>query len=407
MESDQSIRARESNQLLPTQLPAQKWDVAIVGAGPAGSTAATILARYGYSVLLIDKAHFPREKVCGDILLPDTMKVLERLGLGDRVKSIACSLGRLRGVSPSGIEFTVTGGYYSLKREQFDHILFTEASRAGVVCCQADVLTVTPARDHQVSINLRNGESIYCEVGVIATGAEATMAKHAGLTSQCKVNAVALRGYVRSSHEISEGILCYHREIIPGYAWIFPLGDSLYNVGCGVTLSASKQYNLKQMYQTFSTEYPPARELLAHGEQLGHLGGAAIQFGLGGANDAVNGRILAIGETIGTTLPFTGEGIGAAMRSAELAAETIHAAFKWGDISKLATYPDRLDELRPLFRGYDAAQRWLRYPLFNDFAARRIRASKYLQRLCSGVVAGETDPHEIYSLKGILKSFFV
>ncbi len=406
MISDKSPHAGEFKQLLPTQLPAKEWDVAIIGGGPAGSTAAILLARHGYSVLLIDKAHFPREKVCGDILLPDTMKVLDRLGLGEAVRAVACSLGSLRGVSPSGIEFTVTGGYYSLKREQFDHILFTEAARSGACCCRADVLGVVTKNDQSISINFRNGETLKARVGIIATGADVALARHAGLASQCKVNAVAMRCYIRSSHEIAEGILCYHREIIPGYAWIFPLGHGLYNVGCGVTLSESKQYNLKRMYQTFIAEYSPACELLSHGEQLAHLGGAAIQFGLGGAADSINGRVLAIGETIGTTLPFTGEGIGAAMRSAEVAAETIHEAFTSNDITHLSRYPLRLAELKPLFRGYEAAQRWLRYPRFNDFAARRIRASQYLQKLCSGVVAGDTDPHEIYSFGGILKSFF-
>jgi menaquinone-9 beta-reductase len=396
----------EFKQLPPDRWSSGLWDAVIIGAGPAGSTVATLLARRKHHVLLLDKSHFPRPKVCGDILLPDSLACLDRLGLTKTVTAKACRLDRLRGISTGGTEFTVEGEYYSLQREQFDHLLVEESIRCGAQFGLGEVISVSESSQDHVSIQLRDSHSVEARIVIIATGADATLACSTGLGLERQVNAVALRTYIRSSHQITEGQLCYLREIAPGYAWIFPLGNGLYNVGCGVTLSSKKQYNLKKMYHTFITDYSPARQLLTDGEQLGHLGGAAIRFGLSDTSRVINGRILAVGETIGTTLPFSGEGIGIAMSSAEMAAEAIHLALQSDDPTALRSYQARLSEFKPLFRGYWAAQRWLRVPIFNDLAARRIKASPYLQTLCSGVLAGQTDPRRIYSLRGIFTSFW-
>jgi menaquinone-9 beta-reductase len=387
-------------------LSQRTWDVIVMGGGPAGSTVATLLARQKYRVLLVDRARFPREKVCGDILLPDTMRSLTRLGLHERITASAHHLGQIKGVSTAGTTFAVAGEYYSLKRVEFDYLLLQESVKAGVICCCGDGINAINSDNNCATVTLRTGTSLSASIVVIATGTDASLAKQSGAAEQSKVNAVALRCYVHSEHVIEEGILCYHRNVVPGYAWIFPLGKGLYNVGCGVTLSDRKQYHLKQMFETFVAEYEPAARLLEANGTRTHLVGAAIRFGLLHPEQSVNGRIIAIGETIGTTLPFTGEGIGTAMRSAELAADCIHSALRSGNSAALAEFPSKLSEFRPLFDGYTAAQKWLRYPFFNDLAARRIKASPYLQRLCSGVIAGEVSPREIYSIGGILKSFW-
>jgi geranylgeranyl reductase family protein len=387
-------------------LSQEHWDVIVMGGGPAGSTVATLLARQKYRVLIIDRARFPREKVCGDILLPDTMRSLTRLGLHDLITGKAHHLGKIRGVSTAGTSFEVSGEYFSLRRTEFDYLLLQESVAAGAICSFGDGINAGNSGESQAEVTLRSGASLSASIVVIATGADASLAKQSGAAEQCKVNAVALRCYVRSEHLIEEGILCYHRNIVPGYAWIFPLGNGLYNVGCGVTLSDRKQYHLKQMFETFVAEYEPAKKLLEANGTRTHLIGAAIRFGLHHPEQSVNGGIIAIGETIGTTLPFTGEGIGTAMRSAELAADCIHSALRSGTSAALKDFPSKLTEFRPLFDGYTAAQRWLRYPLFNDLAARRIKASSYLQKLCSGVIAGEVSPREIYSVRGILKSLW-
>jgi menaquinone-9 beta-reductase len=388
------------------QIEKQLWDVAVIGAGPAGSTVATLLARQNHRVLLVDRAHFPREKVCGDILLPDTIRALKHLGLFEQVASAAHPLKEIRGVSTGGTSFVVAGNYYSLQRSLFDAQLVRESVTSGAVFCRDDALTVSETDESGVTISFRSGTTAISKIVVLATGADALLAQRSGVTGTSKVNAVALRCYVHSDYAIEEGILCYHKEIAPGYAWIFPLGNNTYNVGCGVTLSTRKQYHLKQMFETFATEYEPARLLMKSPSTRTHLIGAAIRFGLYHPEEAVDGRRIAIGESIGTTLPFTGEGIGTAMRSAELAAESIHDALVADNPALLASYPSKLREFRPLFDGYEAAQRWLRIPLFNDLAARRIKASKYLQELCAGVLAGEISPRQVYSLGGILKSFW-
>src|SRR5438445_10440239 len=99
------------------------WDVLVIGAGPAGSIAALHLARRGHRVLLLDKEHFPRDKTCGDGLLPEAQAVLQRAGLLDRALELGQRLDILSMFSPSGIECQVPGKYLVLKRRLLDALV--------------------------------------------------------------------------------------------------------------------------------------------------------------------------------------------------------------------------------------------------------------------------------------------
>lgn len=108
------------------------YDVAIVGAGPAGSAAAIRLVREGAKVLLVDKKEFPRDKVCGDALIPDSLKCLRRLGVMDQVLSKGKKLDTAILYSPSRIEVQVPGEFVTIKRFDFDSLLVSEACASGV-----------------------------------------------------------------------------------------------------------------------------------------------------------------------------------------------------------------------------------------------------------------------------------
>ena len=115
---------------------------------------------------------------------------------------------------------------------------------------------------------------------------------------------------------------------------------------------------------------------------------------------------MVIGEAIGATFPFTGEGIGKAMETGELAAEVASRALGEADFDHLKEFPQRLErELKPKFLGYQLAQDWLSRPWLNDLVARRIRKSRFLQELVQGIVNETVDPREVFSVRGLVRSF--
>ncbi|HSF23435.1 MAG TPA: geranylgeranyl reductase, partial [Blastocatellia bacterium] len=200
----------------------------------------------------------------------------------------------------------------------------------------------------------------------------------------------------------------YDKSIAPGYAWIFPVGDGEFNVGCGVAYGGRRgaPVNLREAFQLFITSFPIAAELVRHAGSISPIRGAMLRCGLTGTQPCGPGNTLVLGEAIGATFPFTGEGIGKAMETGEIAAEVAHQALATGEMSRLGEFPDRIrDELSHKFLGYRIAENWFSRPWLNDFVAGRIRRSRFLQELVAGIVNETVDPREVFSLRGMLRSF--
>ena len=389
---------------------ARVWDVVIVGAGPSGATCAMVLARRGHRVLLLDKERFPRDKACGDLLIPDAITVMKRLGTYDAVRREAYASGTIGVYSPSGIKFDVPSEYLTLKRYSLDKLLVDLAIEAGAVFGRAHVVEVASGAD-EVTVTTAGGrhEPVRARFGVLATGGVVDLAVKLGMVERKEPSAVAIREYIRSDSGPNHIVLSYDRALVPGYGWIIPLGDNEYNVGCGVTRSKATDghHHLKKMLDTFLKSFPAAVELMRTGERVSRLNGASLRCGLEGTDGVVQGRVAGIGETIGTTFPFTGEGIGKAMHSGELAALTISEAIDQHDPGLLEDYQRKLDtEIRPLYKGYEVAQRWLSRPFLNDFMARRFVKSKYLRRCLIEFMEETGDPRNLYSPLGIIRSYF-
>lgn len=386
------------------------WDAAIVGAGPAGATCALVLARRGHRVLLLDKERFPRDKACGDLLIPDAISLMKRLGTYERIRAEAYASGALMVYSPSGIQFDVPSHYLTLKRHSLDKLLVDLAIEAGAVFGRAHVVDLESGPE-EVAISTASDrpEPVRSKYGVLATGGVVDLAMRTGIVVRREPSAVAIRGYVKSSSGPDHIVLSYDRALVPGYGWIIPLGDDEFNVGCGVTreTSSDEHHHLKKMLDTFLGTFPPAIELMRTGEWVSKINGASLRCGLEGTAGVVKGRVAGIGETIGTTFPFTGEGIGKAMHTGELAAVAISEAIESGDQGRLSDYQRRLDgEIKPLYKGYQFAERWLSRPFLNDFMARRFVRSKYLQRCLREFMEETGDPRRLYSPLGIIRSYF-
>lgn len=408
---DTIAHSQQRWQLPLDSLPDQWWDVLIIGAGPAGSMAAIHLASQGYQVLLVDKHPFPRDKICGDALIPDAIKCFQRAGLYERVCGVGYRVNIGTIFSPSQIEVNVPGEFLTVKRLILDELIAREAVARGATLGHGQVKDLSIGPDGTITASVSAcPRPCRARIAVIATGADVSLLQPLDMVVRPHASAIAMRCYIRSSFYEPRLVISFDRSIIPGYAWIFPVGNNEYNVGCGIAYrDQPKDYpNLRGIFQQFITKFPLARQLVQHGETITPLQGARLRSGLTGAHPFRRGNILAIGETIGATFPFTGEGIGKAMETGELAASVIHAAFTEENFERLSEFPRQLEqELRPRYFGYQVAENWLSKAWLNDLVMRRAQNSTFLRDALTGVLAETIDPRTIFSVWGILKSFWM
>ena len=387
----------------PGAVAAMQWDVVVIGAGPAGSTAARILAARGHAVLLVDRSAFPRDKVCGDGLIADALGCLRRAGLYETVVRQGFRADTLSIFSPSGVRVDLPGEFVTLPRMQLDALLLQAAVEYGAAFHAGRVNALTSQGDG-VRVQLHGtGDVVRARYAVLATGTDLSLYPGTDRTRKTRADAVALRCYVRSPVELEELIISFDRSILPGYAWIFPLGGGRYNVGCGVfhRHERHRRVNLRQTFTAFTQEFPLAREIWSARSESTPPVGATLRCGLD-PRRAYDGRgVVAAGEVIATTFPFTGEGIGKAMESAEAAAQQLSAALA-GDAEALTSYPRILHEaFQPRYAGYHAAERWIAYPWVSDLVAQGVRRSGRLRRAAAGVINESTDPRTVFSVRAL------
>jgi len=384
------------------------WDVAIIGAGPAGSTGALHLAQQGYAVLMLDQYQFPREKICGDGLIPDALEVLDRTGLYEQVRNKAHAVTGMRLYSPSAIDFKLNGSFLTIPRYDLDAILFNAARESGAAF-RSEKVGAIHLENKGVRLILHNGETVSSRLAIVATGADVRLLDQLGMVERSSPSAVAVRRYVRSEYQLDDIIVSLDRSILPGYAWIFPMKGNSYNIGCGVMYKNGQNpgVNLAKALETFSSKFAVAAELMQSASDVEPLKGARLRWGLNGLNSPVHKRrIVAAGESLGATFPLTGEGIGKAMETAEIAAELIHNSLSTGDFSLMDHYPERLRALRPKYRGYQAAQSWVERPWYLDLLAKQCRKRSGLREKLEGVLNETVSPDEVFSWTGLIKLFF-
>jgi menaquinone-9 beta-reductase len=225
---------------------------------------------------------------------------------------------------------------------------------------------------------------------------------------------VALRGYVRNpamAGRVSALEVMWHKQLSKGYGWIFPCRDGVFNIGVGLAHShrddgTMADANLRQMFDRFCEIYPVAGELVSTGEKLGPLKGAPLRCSLEGARFTRPG-LLVTGEAAGATYAFTGEGIGKAMETGILAAETIAEARDTllTDAQARARYEAALLQLKPRFDLYEKANRVNEHPWLADLVIWRARRSPRILRRMSAVLEEQGNPGNLISLRGIVRLF--
>jgi geranylgeranyl reductase family protein len=407
----------------PMSVLPSSCDVLVVGAGPAGSACAQQLARSGFRPLLIDQHDFPRDKVCGDGLIPDAHTAFGRMGVYGEVMKHAKSLPHVACIGPRGGRVDVPGRLAVLPRAVLDNILRKAAIDDGAQWA-APVRFEAPLVDgHQrvcgarLSVDGKTYEVLAPWV-VLATGAVPAALVATGLCDRRTPSGVAMRTYVRHPRmagRITGLEVLWHKQLSRGYGWIFPCPNDIYNIGVGLTESHAKgddgreamaEVNLREMFDRFCKVYPTAQELMAGGEQLGPLKGAPLRCSLEGARFSRPG-LLVTGEAAGSTYAFTGEGIGKALETGILAAEIITAArdTMLTDAQARAKYEAELLELKPRFELYERANRVNDHPWLADLVIARARKSPRILRRMSAVLEERSNPGNLVSLRGILRLF--
>ena len=401
-------------------------DVLVIGAGPAGSAAAQSLARAGLDVVLIDQHVFPRDKVCGDGLIPDAHHALRKLGLLDEVMAQAQPGEFVGCIGPRGGRIDVPGVLAVLPRKALDLIVCRAAVAAGARMF-APVRFTAPIEEagRVVGATLHHGDEtrdVRARWVLLATGAVPQALLAAGMSSRHTPSGVALRGYVKNDAmvgRITALEIVWHRAIKPGYGWIFPCAGGLFNIGVGIADShnehkggrlTKQEVNLRQVMADFQRVYAPARELMQGGTLLGAWKGAPLRCTLEGARYTRPG-LLVIGEAAGSTYSFTGEGIGKAFETGIHAAEAVLAggampeADAAVDTRVRADYEARLRALKPRFDLYQRANIVNRHPWLTDLLIWRAKQSPRIVRRMSGVLNETSNPGNLISLKGFTRLF--
>ncbi|MGZ8259442.1 MAG: NAD(P)/FAD-dependent oxidoreductase [Caldimonas sp.] len=419
---------------LDLDLLPERCDAIVVGAGPAGSAVAQMLARGGRETVLVDAQAFPRDKVCGDGLIPDAHRALARLGVLDAVMAEARQASTLGCIAPRGGRIDVPGRLAVLPRKRLDEIVCRAAVDAGARMF-APARFVGPLRDggdgtgRVIGARLQEGDRVRelrAPWLVLASGAQPQATIAAGLCERRTPSGIALRGYVENAAmtpRITSLEVVWHKRLSPGYGWIFPCGDDVFNIGVGVAQShragldgrhAMHHANLREVFAAFKSLYAPARELVAGGRWRGEPGhelkGAPLRCSLEGARLGAPG-VLVTGEAAGSTYAFTGEGIGKAMETGMHAAEAIlgRAAGDTGadaQAAVLADYAARVLALKPRFDVYEQANRANEHPWLVDLLVWSARRSpRRLQRM-AGVLEESHIPTDAVTVRGVLRRLF-
>jgi geranylgeranyl reductase family protein len=340
---------------------ATRAQVVVVGAGPAGSAAAAWAARAGNDVLVIDSASFPRDKACGDGLTPRAVAELERLGLRDwldnRIRHRGLRMSGFGGeveVDWPGPSFPSTGS--AVARFELDDRIrkAAEDSGARMLLGTKAVAAQHDSSGRVISVTLADGTEVSCRQLIVADGARSSLGRKLGRRwHQETVYGVAARGYLTTARA-DDPWLTSHLElrspdgaVLPGYGWIFPLGNGEVNIGVGALSTSRRPADLA--LRPLIDYYTDLRR-----DEWGFTGQpravASALLPMGGAVSGVAGaNWMLIGDAAACVNPLNGEGIDYGLETGRLAAALLDCP----DLSRV--WPSLLQE--HYGRGFSVARR--------------------------------------------------
>lgn len=349
-------------------------DVIIVGAGPAGSATALLLARRGHRVLMVDRARFPRPKPCGEYLNPGAVETLRRLGLADAVGRAGVSISGMFIAGPGGETLWApfpTGHGLLVPRERLDHMLMHAAMRAGagvIEECRVDAVSPGPP----VLVTARRATEplqLKAHLVVGADGIRSTVARREGPLAPA-----APGHYTIGAHFEDLSVDVPRGDLHLGWGWY--AGAAVYGRGRGNVVVAVPRAALQRCqgdsdaaFHQACASLPALSAMLAGARRttpfvsVGPLGFTR--------RPSIGDGVVLVGDAAGTINPMTGEGIALALRGAELAAAVADSALRTGDASRraIASY----ERARAAaFRGTWMVSRMLQWIVWRPHVAARL-----------------------------------
>jgi geranylgeranyl reductase family protein len=341
-------------------------DVVIVGAGPAGSTAAYHLAQAGLDVLVLEKAEFPREKVCGDGLTPRAVKQLVAMGIDTspangwiRNKGLRIIGGGMRLEMPWPDLASFPSYGLVRPRQDFDELLARTAQKAGARLHEQTTVT-GPVRDERsgrvVGVATKDGPTYRAPLTIVADGNSSRFSLALGWQRRPdRPMGVAYRRYFRSPRHDDDWLESWlelwdgragEGRLLPGYGWVFGVGDGTSNVGLGIlnTSEAFGKTDYRALLDSWLASLPEEWGFVED-NATGPTRGAALPMAFNRKPHYADG-VLLVGDAGGMVNPMNGEGIAYAMESARMAADVVAQALAEGSDARretvLRSYPAAL-----------------------------------------------------------------
>ena len=386
----------------------EKRDVCIIGAGPAGLTTALYLSKFGIPSTVIEKNSFPRDKICGDAFSGKVSWALRNLDLTleNEIHQQSFQLAswgvKFYGTRNNELNVPFKLNFNSekdkapgfiAKRKDFDNYLYNKAKENRLIQIIENATISDFSRKNNSIYLASKDKSIEFEAKIVvaADGPYSKIAKelmHFSISDD--FNCLGLRAYYENVSELDkDGFIELHflEELLPGYFWIFPLPNGGANIGAGIRtdLMRKKKINLKKSFQKIIEEHPIISKRFKNATLIDDVKFHGLPLG-GIKRPISSNNLILTGDAAGLVDPFTGEGIGNAMISGKLAAETIQNAINKNDftVENLSTYDEaiyrRLGSELSLSK---KMQELTKYPWLFNFVINKARRSKELRETIS------------------------
>jgi len=382
------------------------FDIVIIGAGPAGCTCAYQLAGKGLEIAILDKDVFPRDKICGDALSADVINQLFRMNekLGAEFLKTVKKKGShgVRFFSPNqrvlDIDFInqkhIDAPGYVAKRRDFDQFYFNQIKDLqGIHSCTGDKVEDIVQGENEVFIKTTD-KSYTTKLIVGADGANSIVNRKLAKTNLDKNHHCAgVRQYYKNVSGFNDQNyieLHFYKDILPGYFWIFPLPDHQANVGLGILSSevSKRRIDLKAKLTEIIHKHPNVKHRFKDAAPMESIKGFGLPIG-SKKRPCSGDRYLLLGDAASLIDPFTGEGIGNAIRSGRIAADHILKAFEKNRFdSEFNSFYDKeiYSKMWSELRVSRSMQKLLKYPIVVNFLIRKANKSESVRKVLSSML---------------------